>query len=153
MDKPLIETLAERVESLERENRRLRRYATAALIGGAVLLVGGAQKADAPKTVEAERFVVRDKDGAVRVTMEALEDHHAGLFIKDVEGRTRIHLGSDGQRNGPAGLSFRTREGHNRIRLLVAPETNNPTLDLLDEKGQPVFRAQQPPPIDPPSAE
>jgi hypothetical protein len=48
MDKPVIDALAERVERLERENRRLKRAGAVSLIGALLLTVGGAQSPDRP---------------------------------------------------------------------------------------------------------
>ena len=84
MDKPTIDVLAgnwdasnellARVERLERQNRCLRSTGDVVLIGAAVVLIGclvllgcGAHPADDPKTVEAEQFMVRDRDGKVRL--------------------------------------------------------------------------------------
>ena len=79
-------TIEERLEKLERENRRVR--IGSALIGGAVVLVllligmvlKGAKRTDYStsdfrfKSVEAEQFTVRDENGKPRATLGVLHD-------------------------------------------------------------------------------
>ena len=74
MDKSSIDALAERVETLERENRLWRWGGGFFLIAVLVVMVGGAQRAADPKVVEAEQFIVRDKDGKERVRLGLTSD-------------------------------------------------------------------------------
>src|SRR4051794_30327323 len=105
-----MDTTEIRLARLERECRQWRRRGViAVLIGALVAVIGGARKADEPKTVEAERFVVRDKAGKVRAEM--------GL---DSEGLPQIRL-SD-------------KDGVNRWVGLVKGDT--PSLSLHGKDGQ-----------------
>ena len=67
MEQPKLGHLVERLDRLERENRRLKVVGTvAAALLAAVITMGQASRA---KVVEAESFVVRDQTGAARVVM------------------------------------------------------------------------------------
>jgi hypothetical protein len=92
MDKPKIDALAERIERLERENRRWRWGSGLALIAGLVVMIGGAQRANDPKVVEAEGFIVRDKDGKERVRLGLATDGGPALFLRGKDGHNRVIL-------------------------------------------------------------
>jgi hypothetical protein len=92
MDKPTIDALAERIERLERENRRWRWGSRLAVISGLVVIIGGAQKANDPKVVEAEAFIVRDKDGKERVRLGLATDGGPTLFLRGKDGHNRVIL-------------------------------------------------------------
>jgi hypothetical protein len=92
MDKPKIDALAERIERLERENRRWRWGSGLALIAGLVVMIGGAQRANDPKVVEAEGFIVRDKDGKERVRLGLATDGDPALFLRGKDGHNRVIL-------------------------------------------------------------
>ena len=92
MDKPKIDALAERIERLERENRRWRWGSGLALIAGLVVMIGGAQKANDPKVVEAEGFIVRDKDGKERVRLGLATNGGPTLFLRGKDGHNRVIL-------------------------------------------------------------
>jgi hypothetical protein len=81
----LIDSLAERLETLERENRLWRRGGGFALIAGLVVGIGGAQRANDPKVVEAEQLIVPDKDAAERVFRDSGRD----VGRNSLEGRHR----------------------------------------------------------------
>jgi hypothetical protein len=92
MDRPKIDALAERIERLERENRRWRWGSGLAMIGGLVVMIGGAQKASDPKVVEAEGFIVRDKDGKERVRLGMATGGGPALFLRGNDGHNRVIL-------------------------------------------------------------
>lgn len=91
MDKPTIDALAERVNTLERENRLWRWGGGFALIVGLVVTIGGAQRAN-PRAVEAEQFIVRDKDGKERARLGLASDGAPALFLRATDGSTRAIL-------------------------------------------------------------
>jgi hypothetical protein len=64
-DIPELQTILERIGELEAQNRRLRRGGIAVLaLLSAVILMG--QAAPSPRVVEAQRFVLKDREGNVR---------------------------------------------------------------------------------------
>jgi hypothetical protein len=92
MDKSSIDALAGRVETLERENRLWRWGGGFFLIAVLVVMVSGAQRAADPKVIEAEQFIVRDKDGKVRVRLGLASDGAPALFLRGKEGNNRVIL-------------------------------------------------------------
>ena len=68
---PDLEKFSERLATLEKENRRLKRVGGVVLALVAVAFVMGQTKSEAgkkaiPKIIEAQAFVLRDKDGKIR---------------------------------------------------------------------------------------
>jgi hypothetical protein len=142
MDKLLTDALAERVESLERENRRWRWAVGFALLASLVIMAGGAYRAD-EKVVEAERFIVRDKDGKVRLWMGMNPSGTPSLtlFDKDQKSRLMMILAPDGKpeivlrdesgrggvgigstRDGAMVLSISDKDGRAYVSLSLAPD-------------------------------
>lgn len=116
MDNPMIDLLVERLERLERENRRWRWAGAALGLAGAIgLLVGAARQGDGPKTVEAERFVVKGEDGKVYAEL--------GLY-RDKDGRT----------SGATRLVFFDEDGTYRTNYGVG-SSRDPYLSLMGQDG------------------
>ena len=90
-----IETLARRLDRVERENRRLKRAGVVALaMIAAVILMGQATESKVVKVIEAEKFVLRDGQGRQRAELFAHKDV-SGLAFSDQKGRVRIVMGVD----------------------------------------------------------
>ena len=67
MSNPTMEAVVERLDRVERENRRLKKAGVAILAGIAgVVLMGQAMPTKVAKVVEAEKFVLKDTAGKVR---------------------------------------------------------------------------------------
>ncbi len=67
MVEPTMETLARRLDRVERENRWLKQAGVVALaVIAAVVLMGQATQGKVAKVVEAEKFVLRDEKGNIR---------------------------------------------------------------------------------------
>ena len=80
-----METLARRLDRVERENRWLKRWGALALaVMAAVVLMGQATGSKVAKVVEAERFVVRDASGNTRAVLGStvLETTQTGAVEK-----------------------------------------------------------------------
>jgi hypothetical protein len=107
MASPKIDALTERVERMERENRRWRQGAGLTLIAVLVVMISGSQRANETKVVEAESIIVRDKEG---------------------NERARLGVGS----NGVAYLSLKDKGGNGGIDLVAAPE-GHPHLDVWNK--------------------
>jgi hypothetical protein len=66
---PDVKSLYERVERLETQNRWMKRMGAVVILSAVVLLVSGQAKVDTKKTVEANEFVLKDANGAVRAKL------------------------------------------------------------------------------------
>ncbi|MEM7309472.1 MAG: hypothetical protein AAF682_22530 [Planctomycetota bacterium] len=102
--------LVQRLEKLERENRRMKRWGLAA---GGVLGVLGLSSAVAVsplcKTVWAERFVLKDSSNRTRMTLDAYTSGPPVITAEDASGKTFA-------------------------KLTLSGET--PTLEFFDKKGE-----------------
>ncbi len=109
MNEPTMETLARRLDRVERENGRLKRSGVVALAVIAALgLMGQATTGKVAKVVEAEKFVLRDAGGTIRARLEILSFGKVQLvlFDKDDKPQSTLGVGSDG-----AGLILGGKEG------------------------------------------
>ncbi|MFQ5852935.1 MAG: hypothetical protein ACE5JU_20435 [Candidatus Binatia bacterium] len=153
MNEPTMETLARRLDRVERENRRLKRAGVVALaVIGAVVLMG---QATGSKVVEAENFTVRDASGRVRaeLRMESLTGGWSPrLKFYDDDGKLRAVLGLVGndatelrffKRNGKqrAGLSVweSKQHGGDWSRLVFFDRNGNPRIDLGVQDDNPPY--------------
>jgi hypothetical protein len=135
--------IAHRLDELERDNRRLRRYTTMMLIVVAMVLGLGAALIwysvrsglpGSPITVSARQFVLRDSDGTVRGAWGLGDDGAVRLALNDGEGRQRVRLSL--LRDGSAGLSFADSADRKLAVFGLLPDyTTN--LALTDPAGIP----------------
>ena len=125
MDQPTMETLARRLDRVERENGRLKRSGVVALaVIAAIVLMGQAASKLAPpgkpgKVVGAEQFIVHDARGGVRATLGTLPDGTVRLVLYD-----------------------RGNPGETRVILSAGPE-GSPVLSFSDKKGKVIWSAPQ----------
>ena len=94
------ERLLERVEKLEKSNRRLKLFGGAALAGVAALGLVSASSAMCD-TVWAERFVLKDEHGKKRIMLDAYHTH-PNIAFYDAKGKKQIAtiaLGKNGTPN------------------------------------------------------
>ncbi len=123
MNAPTMETLARRVERVERENRRLKQAGVVALaVIAAIVLMGKATWKLAPpgkpgKVVGAEQFIVHDARGGVRATLGTLPDGTVRLVLYD-----------------------RGNPGETRVILSAGPE-GSPVLSFSDKAGKVIWKA------------
>jgi hypothetical protein len=132
-----------RLEALERENRRLRRYSAYAFVGLAILLglivamvwVSGRQ--GAPGTVAdqvaARQFVLRDKTGAIRGAWGLGEDGAVRLVLQDPGGRPRVKVSL--LQDGTAGVSFADSGGRPRAVFALLPDQTG-SVAFADDGGK-----------------
>ena len=137
MDKLTIDSLTVRVEQLERKNRRLTRFGTAALVCCIAVWSFGADRAE---VVEGERFVLRAPDGAVRATIEV--DAHRMARLTMLGGGHKGSASLYAHPNGASGLQLTDREGKIRLWANLQPPDGNPEIDLRDEAGEPRVTAE-----------
>ena len=107
MNEPTINNVVQRVDRLERENRRMKLAGVLMLLGvAAVMVMGQAKTLKTAKEIEAERFVVKDEDGKVRVVLGLQpkwqgnvwtdylpkEERFYGMYIYNQDGDARVRL-------------------------------------------------------------
>lgn len=86
---PDLQQLLNRVEKLEKTNRRLKHFAAAALmLIGTVFLMG---QASPNRTLEANRFILTDSAGKVRGSL-SMSQKGPQLAFLDANGQTRVVL-------------------------------------------------------------
>ena len=106
MNESTMETLAGRLDRVERENRRLKQAGVVALaVIAAVVLMGQATGGKVAKVVEAEKFVLKDKDGKIRAIFGLAVGHpvlthplapHLSFYDKQSKPRIKLALDIDG---------------------------------------------------------
>src|SRR4051794_40716058 len=107
--------IIERIDRLERENRRLKRFGKAGLLVVLAAVLCGAWKADEAKKVETQVLVIRDPAGNVRGTLGADPNGLVALQLFDQARRSRFSaIVSD---NGLTDLSLRSGEGKSETSL------------------------------------
>lgn len=132
-----------RLDALERDNRRLRRYSTTAFVGLAVLLglivalVWLSGRQGAPGTVAdqvaARQFVLRDKTGAIRGAWGLGDDGAVRLVLQDPAGRPRVKVSL--LQDGTAGLSFADSGGRARAVFALLPDQTG-SVAFADDAGK-----------------
>ncbi len=158
---------AARLLRLERSNRQLRVVLAALILGGVTLGLGGQDSTGSSgRTVDAQAFILRDAQGAARAQL-ALSEGSPSLSLYDQRGRLRLALaiesggsGENGENGGPL-MNFYGPDGAPRVvigergtasfvilrdaegapRAAMAVQDNGePSLYLLDENMNPIFR-------------
>jgi hypothetical protein len=135
MNEPAKETLEQRVERLERENRWLKRAGIVALaVIGAVVLMGQTTG----RLVDAEKFILRDWEGRKRAELMTISSG-AYLGLDGPDGKTRITLAVLDE---PILTLYGQGEGAGAIRVLLGVnDVDSPYLKLLDKGGKVVWSA------------
>jgi hypothetical protein len=87
----MIANLTQRLEGLERDNRRLKRMARLSGVVIAALMLTG-QLTAGSRVIEAERFVLRDVAGRLRADLSMDPKHGPGLRLYDQAGKRRAEL-------------------------------------------------------------
>ena len=84
MNEPTMDKLVQRLDRLERENRRLKRIG-AFVLGAiaAVVIMGQATASKVPKVIEAQEFVLKDSNGGVRGVLGKISSDMAMGFSPD----------------------------------------------------------------------
>jgi hypothetical protein len=120
-----MQAVLTRLEKLERHSRRMRQAGLAALVlTGAALWMA---QAPSSRTVEAERFVLRDAIGRVRATLGVTADaQEPTLLLLAGDGNVRASLGPD--------LVLNDRAGNRRAVLTVV--ASGPDLRFWDASGK-----------------
>ena len=140
-----VETvLLERLDRLERENRRLRRFGNMTLVGIAIVLgvtlavfwysgrfgFGGG----VPESLAARQFTIRDAKGSTRGTWGIGEDGTVRFVLSDVQGRPRVRLSL--LPDGSSGLSFADTTDRKLVVLGAMPDQST-SFVMSDRTGVP----------------
>jgi len=136
MNEPTMETLARRVDRVERETGRLKRSGVVALaVIAAVVLMGQVTQGKVAKVIEAEKFVVVDKEGKPRVILKVEESGELidipVVRLSNKEGRVHAMLYGGGKYKHVAGggsLYLLGAEGKGEVRLSTGQD--RPELSL-----------------------
>ncbi len=133
MTEARMKAVVERLESVERENRRLKRAGVAALaVGAAVVLMGQAVPSQVAKLVEAEQFVLRDRSGKARAWLNVADGAvNLALADKNERSRTLLYVMADGTN----GLILATEDGKTRVEMKLGANSV-PTFSLTDKDNR-----------------
>lgn len=139
------DAVSARLDRLEREGRRWRRAALGSWLAIAALLLLGQSPTRPPRpvsparTVEAERFVLRDARGRAGATLGSDADDTPRLTLHDPNGQPRAVLMVGA--GGAPGLTLLDTDGVTvRAALVVGPD-GAPGLALFDPAGKPRLAA------------
>jgi hypothetical protein len=120
-----LETLAQRLVALERQNRRLKQGFAGALVIVAVIFAAAGTKAQvAPTTVAADRLAMVDEQGRTRATIEnspAMPQGNPLLTFFDRSGKPRLRIGL-----GARGAMFETLDENGRSKDFFGPPFARP---------------------------
>jgi hypothetical protein len=121
-----LAAIRERLQSLERQNRRmtLAILVMGTLLGCAALL---AAAPDQSKVLDGEKLLLRDKKGNIRCQIEVDKDNGVVQTLTDDKGRVRLKMATSA--DGEARFTMLDDKGATRIRLVTFPS------DLKDAEG------------------
>ncbi len=128
MIEPTVGTLAQRLNIMERQNRRLKRMGMVILAGATVLTLMG--QARLSRTVEAEKFILKDASGKVRAEI-GMGEKGPALRFRAEDGKFRIGLGLVGDEHGLFLL-----DANERKQATLGVGSLGPALMLYDNKGK-----------------
>ncbi len=124
---PDSEAILARLESLERENRRWRRIAIAALALVAGVVVLGAAR-PAPSTITAHQILLTDNAGNLRGKLTAIDGKFPSLTLYDGRGQAMLSLKGGGPQPG---LAVSDASGKTSVMLGGL----SPNLSFYDDAG------------------
>jgi hypothetical protein len=132
-----------RLDELERDNRRLRRYSATMLLvvamvlglGAALVFYSGrAGLPGSPNSISARQYTLRDSKGVTRGAWGLGEDGAVRFVLSDAGGRQRVRLSL--LEDGSAGLSFADSVDRKLAVLGLLPD-HTTNLALTDPAGIP----------------
>ena len=127
-----IDTIAQRLERLERDSRRWKAMTTLAIGALSLLLLIGAGKSgetSLPHEVQAQAFVLVDRNGTPLARLGLLPHGAWGLGFYDQGKKSRIVLSVEG--DGASSISLFGKDGKGSM-LLSANSTGASALRLVD---------------------
>src|SRR5262249_40530747 len=149
-----IDALAQRIESLERQNQELERRnrrskRSAAIVIGIVVAIVLMGQTARTTTIEAQKFVLKDKAGKIRAVLGEGADGEMGLIVHDGKQRPRAMIAIDdndwpivrliddaGKERVVLDSTSGVRVDGNGPRVLLGVQNGNePTLQLINKDG------------------
>jgi hypothetical protein len=144
MDKSTLDILTERIDRLERQNRRLRQVGGCVLIGVTVLGAVAAKPADTAGIVRAvQLFLVHEDGGEIPSERAALTTtpHDGTILVLRHKGpNPSPQIALNAAPDDRSFISINGADGKLRIYLGLEPD-GQPKLLLQDEHGKELFRA------------
>lgn len=128
--------LSERVKRLEYENRLFKLAGTVLALG--VLAFASLGAANKPQTIEAEKIILRDAQGHVRLTLGtpgtagaafAIQPNDPAIWLSDENGTDRAILTSDG-------LYFANKNSRPTVSLSSGSASGASSLGFYDPNGK-----------------
>ena len=146
---PDLQAVAERLGKVEKQNRRLKSVGIAVLLLVSAVLVIGQAVPKEPILLEAEAFILRDKNGNVRAGLMLNEDGSPSLTFLDKNENLRawLVLDEDGM---PSFMLFDENEnkravlGFTSLEVTKTGEVRNlppSSLVLFNKEGKVLFKA------------
>ena len=128
-------TVSERLERLERENRRIKSVGLAASLLAVCTLIMG--QTHSPRTLEAEKFVLRDATGRMRADLSMLPyEIGPSLSLYDADGKSRVELTAmKAADTNQSSLIFRDEKGKTRAAFGMLADRSGLTLSDADGKA------------------
>ena len=124
-----FDQFAERLDKLERRNRRLTSVLVLLLVAGGLVLLGAAEKAKGHPS-EMESFVLRDSAGKERARLEMGKEGPVLQFLND-RGQPLATVGT-----GKDALLLRLFDRNGYLRTGIALEQDGVALVTYDSDGQ-----------------
>jgi hypothetical protein len=130
-----IQALRKRLDQLEHDHKRLRRFGLLAFLGLVVtLLMGQSGRNVVPEVIEAQRFVVKDATGKSVAALGTDRDGAPLLVLMNSDGRLAATLDVTAQKKPTLTLYDRNSKG----RLILAVDSDgSPALAMNDKNGTP----------------
>jgi hypothetical protein len=129
-----LQDLTNRVERLERKNQKLKWLGRLLFVGFAgFALIGALPSGTVQRTIEAERFTVKDTDGNPRASWGVGSDGRVTLGFAEKNGKTRITLSVEP--DGSPVLYFYGKGETSKV-LLHVNNNDSPELIFLDRRGK-----------------
>jgi hypothetical protein len=141
MTEPTLESLARRLERVERGIRRWRVIGSAALVTLAFLVLLGATGQKVEDEVRAKSFVLVDQQGRQRAVLNVVPLPFfdiAGLKLYDQKGRARAALAVAG--DGSSALNLYDQANFTQVNLSADPD-GTPHLNLFGRNRQLLWQA------------
>ena len=130
-----LKILTDRVDQLERSQRRFRQCGVFLFLGvGVVFLMGLAVPGNVPEVIEAQRFVVKDANGRNLAALGTDRDGAPLLVLTNLDGALGATLEVTAHRRPT--LTLYDRDGHSRAIMSVDSE-GSPSLSMNDKTGTP----------------
>lgn len=125
------QTIVQRLEKIEKQNRTMKCAGLAVLIGvGSIVLMG--QASPQSRTIDAEAFVLRDAGGKMRASLRMDTILNAPqLKLYDPTGKSRVEITADAKQ--PSIWLF---DAEGRKRAAFATDEDSAGLQLFDPTGK-----------------